>query len=85
MDNNDDKLAYELLKEVGQHARRWFIAFIIVLILWFATIGLFIWYATLPSEEMTIDQTADGGSQNITAGGNVYGGSPEDNVQTPSS
>ena len=46
----EDKFATELLKEIKTSAKRWFIAFIIVLSLWFATIGAFIWYISLPVE-----------------------------------
>lgn len=41
-------LATDLLHELKQSSRRWFIAFIVTLTLWFATIGIFIWYITLP-------------------------------------
>ena len=53
MDN--ETLASELLHELKQSNKRWFYAFIIVLVLWFATIGGFLWYAGLPTEEVTMD------------------------------
>ena len=40
----NSSLALEMLKEVKAQSKRWFISFIIVLMLWFATIGVFIWY-----------------------------------------
>lgn len=46
----DDTLAMELLKEQKTNAKRWFIAFLVVLGLWFATIGGFIVYLSLPEE-----------------------------------
>ena len=50
-------LATELLHELKASAKRWFIAFIVTLVLWFATIGVFIWYITLPvtTEEVTVE------------------------------
>lgn len=51
-----DNLATEMLKELKSNAKRWFIAFIVALVLWFTTIGLFVWYINQPSEE-TIETT----------------------------
>lgn len=51
MDNNYN-LATELLIEVKHSARRWFIAFLIMVILEILTIAGFLWYITLPSEEI---------------------------------
>ena len=52
----NDSLATELLKEVKQSAKRWFYAFCIVTLMWFSTIGLFLWYISLPIEEETTTQ-----------------------------
>ena len=69
-----EKLATELLHEVKAHAKRWFIAFMIVLVLWFATIGVFIWYISLPTETSTvIEQESDDGSLNQVIGGDYNG------------
>lgn len=55
-----DSLATEMLKELKSNTRRWFIAFVIVLVLWFMTIGLFIAYINQPVEEtITYTQDAD--------------------------
>ena len=54
---NENTLATELLHELKLSCRRWFIAFIIVLCLWFCTIGAFIWYISLPTEEVQIENT----------------------------
>ena len=51
--NENENLAMEMLRELKQNSRRWFISFVIVLILWFATIGIFIWYVNTPIEETT--------------------------------
>lgn len=47
---NEESLATELLHELKATSKRWFIAFVVVLILWFATIGAFLWYISLPVE-----------------------------------
>lgn len=70
----NESLATELLHELKTTSKRWFIAFITVLILWFATIGIFIWYVSLPAEEYDIDQTASDRGFNIIDGEyNNYG------------
>ena len=50
-----DTLATELLKEVKAGGRRWFIAFIIMVILELGTIAGFMVYLSLPVEEITIE------------------------------
>lgn len=71
----DENLATELLREVKAQSKRWFIAFITVLILWFATIGVFIWYISLPVEEFEITQDAENSNRSVQQiiGGNNYG------------
>ena len=56
MENND--LATEMLHEIKASAKRWFIAFIVTLSLWFATIIGFVCYEyfSLPVDETTITQ-----------------------------
>ena len=58
-----ETLATEMLKELKannerseKREKRWFIAFIVALVLWFITIGLFVWYINQPIEE-TIETT----------------------------
>ena len=77
----DENLATEMLKELSKGAKRWFIAFVTVLVLWFATIGIFIWYLTLPAEEgsYNIEQQADQSSINTIAGGDLNYGSTAEN------
>lgn len=50
-------LATELLHEIKMSAKRWFIAFIIMVILEILTIGGFLWYITLPVEEVVTEYT----------------------------
>lgn len=57
MDN--ETLATEMLREIKATSKRWFIAFIVTLCLWFATIIGFMWYITLPVEDVTYTQTVD--------------------------
>jgi hypothetical protein len=67
-------LATELMHEIKAASKRWFIAFLVVLGLWFATIGGFIWYISLPVEETTdIAQEADNDSYNQIVGGDFFG------------
>ena len=49
-----DNLATEMMKELKANSKRWFISFIVVLVLWFATIGAFIWYINQPIEETEV-------------------------------
>ena len=59
MDN--ETLATEMLKEIKATSKRWFIAFIVTLVLWFATIIGFVLYQyySLPVEETTYEQSVD--------------------------
>lgn len=78
----NESLATELLHEIKSQAKRWFIAFIIVLLLWFATIGAFLWYVSLPVEEIestTVEQEADNNTNTQLVGGDYIGGKTEDN------
>lgn len=54
-----ETFAMEILQELKAQSKRWFISFIIVLILWFATIGVFIWYINQPIEELETTTTQD--------------------------
>lgn len=84
---NEETLASELLHELKATSRRWFIAFLIVLALWFATIGAFVWYISLPVEETTtVDLQNDDGNLNYledsSVNGDINNGKNEkDNVQ----
>lgn len=65
MENQEAKLATELMHELKATSKRWFIAFLVVLGLWFATVGGFIWYISLPVEETTSAEVYnDGGNAN---------------------
>lgn len=71
--------ATELLREVKTSARRWFVAFCVMVMLEVATIIGFIWYISLPTDEsdvtsQEISQDADGGNNDLRfIGGDNYG------------
>ena len=65
MENKENyTLATEMLHELKASAKRWFIAFIVVLVLWFATIGVFIWYISLPVETQDVTVENEDGNAN---------------------
>lgn len=74
MENESITLAIEILSEVKASARRWFIAFIFMLMVEVATIAGFLWYISLPvSEEVTVEN--DEGNANYINGnlrGSIY-------------
>ena len=49
---DSETLATELLKEIKASAKRWFIAFLVMVGIEFATIAGFLWYISLPVEEV---------------------------------
>lgn len=59
----EDKLAMELatniMHELKSSARRWFIAFCIMVIMEIVTIVGFIWYISLPVDETTMEQNVE--------------------------
>lgn len=76
MDKEGMTLATEILAEVKASARRWFIAFIIMVIIEVATIAGFLWYISLPVDE-TVSVENDDGNANYIGGdldGGIYNG-----------
>ena len=69
----EEKFATELLHEVKANAKRWFIAFCVMVGLEIATIIGFMWYISLPVEESTITQESDDSSDNYVVGGDYSG------------
>lgn len=59
----ENNLATELLHELKATSKRWFIAFCIMIVLEVATIAGFLWYISLPVEDILIE-TDDGGNAN---------------------
>ncbi len=81
MDDEGKTLASEILAELKASAKRWFIAFCIMVFVELATIVGFIWYISLPVETTvdTIDQDATDRGFNIISGGDYIGGPSENN------
>lgn len=80
MENKSD--AWLMIKELGKQNKRMFTALVIVLCLWFATIGGFVWYLSqydFSAEIYDVTQdTSDGGDANyIGNDGDIINGSPE--------
>lgn len=71
MDEEGNTLATEILHELKLSARRWFIAFLIMLGIEIATIGGFLWYLSLPTEESVTVENDEGNANYV--GGNVVG------------
>ena len=67
-------LATEMLHELKASAKRWFIAFIVTLVLWFATIAVFMWYITLPTEDTTEEVTIENEDGNANYAGRDMNG-----------
>lgn len=84
MSMENQTLATEMLSELKASNRRWFIAFIVVLVLWFATIGVFLWYISLPIDEISVDQYTEGDSNALVGVGDMYGDKTESNEETQS-
>lgn len=66
-------LATELLHELKLSAKRWFIAFCVMVVLEIVTIAGFMWYISLPVEEYSIDQITERGGDNLNIGGDYNG------------
>ena len=71
MDEKGTTLATEILQELRASARRWFIAFIIMLCVEIATVGGFLWYLSLPADETVTVENDEGNANYI--GGDVSG------------
>lgn len=59
----DNTLAIELLHQVKANSRKWFIAFIIVLVMFFASNIAWLYAWNLPLEKITTTTTYDADSQ----------------------
>ena len=80
----NETLATEMLRELKANNRRLFIALIVVLTLWFATIGAFLWYISLPVEVQEVEQYTEGDANAIIGIGDFNGNLPENNSQEES-
>ena len=71
MDEEGMTLATEILAELKASARRWFIAFVIMICVEIATVAGFLWYISLPVDETVTVENDDGNANYI--GGDVSG------------
>lgn len=60
----NETLATELISMAKSNAKRWFVAFLVVLCLWFATIGGFLWYLNTPAENSAVEVGSTTGNAN---------------------
>lgn len=65
MDEDEMNLATEILQELKASARRWFIAFLVMVGIELATIGGFLWYISLPVDETVTVENKDGNANYI--------------------
>ena len=70
---NDEKLALELLHELKSSCRRWFIAFIIAIVMLFATnlTWLYAWNLPNESESTTISSDDNSNANYINGEGDI--------------
>lgn len=59
----NENFATELLHELKATSKRWFVAFCIMVALEIITIAGFLWYISLPVEEIVVESD-DGGNAN---------------------
>lgn len=71
MDDEGMTLASEILAELKASARRWFIAFLVMLGIEVGTIAGFLWYISLPVEETVQVENEDGNANYV--GGDISG------------
>ena len=73
---DDEKLALELLHELKSSCRRWFIAFIIAIVMLFATnfTWLYAWNLPTESESTTISSDDNSNANYINGQGDITNG-----------
>ena len=79
----DETLASELLHQIKMNAHRWFIAFVIMVFIEISTIAGFLWYISLPVDEITVE--SDEGSANYIGRdleGGLYNGCKDSGQET---
>lgn len=86
MDEDGTKLASEILAEVKQNTKRWFYAFIVMVILEIATVAGFMWYISLPIDNQQVEIENEDGNANYIGDdltGNLYNGEIETKEEKP--
>lgn len=76
MDEEGTFLATEILAELKASARRWFIAFLLMLCIEIATIAGFLWYISLPVDETVTVENDEGNANYITGDSNEVTNNP---------
>lgn len=74
-----ESFAMEMLRESAKNAKRWFMAFIVILVCWLATIGSFVWFLNqynFESYEVSTDGGGNAYYQNEVTG-DIYNGKGE--------
>ncbi|MEG2230101.1 MAG: hypothetical protein RRY22_04930 [Bacilli bacterium] len=69
-----DNIATEIIKELKSQSKRWFIGFIVVISLWFVTIGGFVWFISQYDFNTIIDEAKVNNGGNACVGNNCYNG-----------
>lgn len=77
MDKEGTTLATEIFQELKASARRWFIAFLVMVGVEICTVASFLWYISLPVDEITVENDEGNalyvGDNNAVSGG-VFNG-----------
>lgn len=85
MDKEGTTLATEIFQELRASARRWFIAFLIMCGIEAATVAGFLWYISLPVDEVTVENDEGNalyvGDNNAMTGG-VYNGTNNEEAES---
>lgn len=77
MDEEGTTLATEIFKELKASARRWFIAFLVMVVVEICTVAGFLWYISLPVDEAAVTVENEDGNANYVGrdlNGGLYNG-----------
>lgn len=77
MDSEGTTLATEIFKELKASARRWFIAFLVMVVVEICTVAGFLWYISLPADEAVVTVENEDGNANYVGrdlNGGLYNG-----------
>lgn len=85
MDKEGTTLATEIFQELKASARRWFIAFLVMVGVEICTVAGFLWYISLPVDEITVENDEGNalyvGDNNAVSGG-VYNGTDNEEKES---
>lgn len=81
-EQENKSLAWEMLEEIKLQAKRWMIAFLVVLGLWAGTIALFMWYINQYDFISYDVNSQDGGNANFIGNdGDIYNGTSPSEIE----